>query len=162
MGYRLKVNPRGNVSKDLFARKMKELKELFPTWKMDLTNPGTMGLVYKYLGYCNDEMFSAGIDKFIKSELNNPTIASMLKYIPSNDLRSPKIETINTFEKFEDAYVFENGLTILIDSDCVYIDYVVKDKVVVGIDTKPIDFNIVEKIDDKLIGCKRLGRIIEP
>ena len=136
MGYRLRVNPKGNVSKEVFFNKMTELKYMFPTWKMDLSNKDVMSLLYKHLGYCVDEVFAKGIDEYIKTETFSPTVAGLQKYVKSLDMRYPKIRKVDLRKGYELAYVFERGPTILIDRDAVYIgpEYEKKDSycIVVG------------------------------
>ena len=121
MGYRLKVNPRGNVSKEVFFNKMTELKHMFPTWKMDLSNKDVMSLLYKHLGYCKDEVFAKGIDEYIKTETFSPTVAGLQKYVKSIDSRYPVIKNVNTFEGEKSAYTFHTGPIILIEENVVYV-----------------------------------------
>jgi len=83
MGYSLKVNPNSHVSKEVFVKKLKELNLMFPNWKMDLSNSDTVKLLYKNLGYCDNEIFENGIDSYISLESANPTVAGLKKYIKS-------------------------------------------------------------------------------
>ena len=101
MGYRLKLNPNGNVSKDVFIEGLKRLALMFPTWKMDLSNNETIKLLYKYLGYCTNERYLIGVDKFIESESLNPTVASLKKHIKSSDERVPEIKYASIYDKVE-------------------------------------------------------------
>ena len=107
MGYRLKANPHGSVSREVFVRKLKELDLMFPTWKMDLSNRETITLLYKHLGYCKNERFESGIDKYIGKEVLNPTVAALKKYINSIDKRDCVIKMIHLYELMEDGVTLD-------------------------------------------------------
>ena len=139
MGYRLKVNPNGNVSKDVFLKEMKELKYMFPTWKMDLSEKDVMSLLYKFLGYTKDKNFIRGIDNYIKKETMNPTVSSLRKYIKSIDNRYPNIAEIDTFKGIKKAYVF-GDFSILIEENIVWR----------GLETKQTSEYCSDIIGDKL------------
>lgn len=96
MGYRLKENPNGNVSKQVFIKKLKELSLMFPTWKMDLSNQETVKLLYKHLGYCKDDVFEKGVDSYIRTEFKNPTVATLKVKINSRNEKIPTV--INTVD----------------------------------------------------------------
>ena len=87
MEYILVNNPNGMVDKEVFVKKIMELKMLYPNWKIDTSSSETMKLLYKYLGYAKNEAFIKGIDEYIENESNNPTVAGLKKYYTSYDCR---------------------------------------------------------------------------
>jgi hypothetical protein len=78
---------------------------------MDLSNNETIKLLYKYLGYCTNEKYLTGIDRFIESESLNPTVANLKRHIKSSDNRLPVIKYISIYDKVEyeiGRYCLEN------------------------------------------------------
>ena len=117
MEYRLKYNPNGQVEKEVFEKGINDLRLAYPSWKMDLRNKQSVRLIYSYTGYCTNDQFAKGISNYIKNERFEPTIASLIKYIPSEDKRYPRKETCTV--ELNDDYVdmnllcFENGLNVI-------------------------------------------------
>lgn len=125
MEYRLVNNPNGMVDKKVFLEGMKELRYMFPTWKIDLSNSEVMTLLYKHLGYCRDDVFIKGIEEYIKKQTMNPTVAGLNSYLKSRDSRSEG-RSINYYDNHGNTtqshiITFENGISIDTEKNVVIV-----------------------------------------
>lgn len=67
------------LSKEIFKQEIENLVYAYPTWKMKYTEPKAMRTWYRNFESMNDSQFIKMVDKYIKTQTWNPTIAGLLK-----------------------------------------------------------------------------------
>ncbi|MFW6028722.1 MAG: hypothetical protein ACOCRO_00565 [Halanaerobiales bacterium] len=70
------------MDKHLFKKKMQDLADFYPNWRLDITSPQVMKKWYKKFKEEDPQLFSHAVDEYIENESYPPNVAGIKKYIP--------------------------------------------------------------------------------